>query len=84
MYEKAKTEIEKQFDIIEVFTALRKAELVSQVILAKYQKYFLPYLKNNVLNDNIEEEGKSQKKRKFLPQRFATRNNLWMIRLWYT
>ena len=55
MYEKARAAIEKQFDIIEVFKALRKAELVSQVVLAKYQKYFLPFLKNNVLNDNQEE-----------------------------
>ena len=56
MYNQARAEIEKQFDVIEVFTALRKAELVSQVVLAKYQKYFLPYLKNNVLNDNKEED----------------------------
>ena len=56
MYKQARAEIEKQFDVIEVFTALRKAELVSQVVLAKYQKYFLPYLKDNVLNDNKEED----------------------------
>lgn len=37
---------------------MRKIELISQIILAKNQTYFLPILKNNVLGINMDSKKK--------------------------
>ena len=53
--------------MIHLFKAIRKIELLSQIILSRHQEYFLPVLKQNVLPSEItravtanEDEGSSE------------------------
>ena len=52
LFRQAVKKLDKEFDIIKVIKSIRKIELLSSVILSKYQKFFLPALNYNILDHN--------------------------------
>ena len=50
LYNKGKRKISKSFTITRVLNTLQKVDLLEHLILAKYQKFFLPYCKMNILD----------------------------------
>ena len=49
LYKKARNNIENEFDIVRVIKTIRKVDLIFKTMFSKYQSFFIPILKNNVL-----------------------------------
>ncbi|CDW78965.1 UNKNOWN [Stylonychia lemnae] len=52
LYQKARNTIENEFDIVRVIKTVRKVDLIFKTMFSKYQSFFIPILRNNVLSKN--------------------------------
>ena len=52
MYLKAKNNIENEFDIVRVMKTMRRVDLIFKTMFSKYQGFFIPILRYNVLSPN--------------------------------
>ncbi|CDW86005.1 UNKNOWN [Stylonychia lemnae] len=52
LYQKARNTIENEFDIVRVIKTVRKVDLIFKTMFSKYQSFFIPILRNNVLSQN--------------------------------
>lgn len=55
MYEKAKNNIEAEFDIVRVMKTIRRVDLMFKIVFSKYQGFFMPVLRSNILTpENLD------------------------------
>ncbi len=50
MYQKAKNNIEAEFDIVRLMKTIRRVDLISKIVFSKYQGFFIPVLRTNILS----------------------------------
>jgi hypothetical protein len=48
--------IEKEFEVMTFIKKLRESQLVTQVMLSKYQRLLLPYFKHNLIQQNLKKD----------------------------
>ncbi len=53
LYLKGREKLVKLFDIVNMMKSIRKIELISQIVLSKHQMQLLPYLKHNILDEDV-------------------------------
>eukprot|EP00347_Sterkiella_histriomuscorum_P006039 403354296 len=51
LYQKAKGQIEKEFDVVRMMKSMRRVDLIFKTLFSKSQAFFIPILKDNVLNE---------------------------------
>ena len=49
MFSKAKDNIGNEFDIIRIMKTIRRVDLLIKVLLSKYQTFFIPAMRHNIL-----------------------------------
>eukprot|EP00347_Sterkiella_histriomuscorum_P014517 403360576 len=51
LYQKAKGQIEKEFDVVRMMKSMRRVDLIFKTLFSKSQAFFIPILKDNVLDE---------------------------------
>eukprot|EP00347_Sterkiella_histriomuscorum_P022528 403338150 len=60
VYRKATDIIMKELDLIRIIKSVRRTDLIQKTVFSKYQTFFIPFLKANILKDQSYQKQKSQ------------------------
>eukprot|EP00347_Sterkiella_histriomuscorum_P004199 403361367 len=52
LYKKAKSQIEREFDVVRMMKTMRRVDLIFKTLFSKSQAFFIPILKDNVLEES--------------------------------
>eukprot|EP00347_Sterkiella_histriomuscorum_P001005 403373704 len=64
LYKKAKSQIEREFDVVRMMKTMRRVDLIFKTLFSKSQAFFIPILKDNVLEEsdlNVKETDQYKK-----------------------
>eukprot|EP00347_Sterkiella_histriomuscorum_P002450 403368102 len=73
VYERATETIMKELDLVRIIKSVRKSDLIQKTVFSKYQTFFIPFLKVNILKD--QSLLKQQTQSEFMQQDPALCNN---------
>ena len=62
LFSKGVKHLTKQFEITHILASLRSVELLSSIILSKYQEFLVPYFKHNILTIETKDIKAHEKK----------------------
>ncbi|CDW90594.1 UNKNOWN [Stylonychia lemnae] len=59
LFKQGKSKLESEFDISKIILKLRNLELLSQIMISKYQRTIIPYMSENILNLSKDQDKKT-------------------------